>query len=55
MTTLVRVALTSANGRVERDVIVLDSISMYNLHRCMQYCINPRQRDDDIEEMVSEA
>lgn len=43
--TLVGVKLAGP-GKVERDVVVTESISLYNLHRVSQWCLHSSFSDD---------
>lgn len=46
--TLVGLKLTSAGGLIERDVVVQECITMFNLHKVFQLSLNSRQSDDSI-------
>ncbi|WIA36200.1 hypothetical protein OEZ86_007539 [Tetradesmus obliquus] len=47
--TLLLVKATERNGRATRDFIVLETITFFNLHRCLQFCFKPRQSDSTID------
>jgi hypothetical protein len=49
--TLVGVKLAGP-GKVERDVVVTESISLYNLHRVFQFCLHSAFSDDKIASIV---
>lgn len=52
MATLVQLKVSDPSGKVERELIVSKSISMYNLHRALQFCLKPSQSDSAIDGMV---
>lgn len=39
-------------GKIERDVVVTESISLYNLHRVFQWCLHSSFSDDKIAAIV---
>jgi hypothetical protein len=45
--------LRSENGKIERDVVVQDCTSIYNLHRVFQHCLYAAKDDDTIAATVS--
>lgn len=46
--TLVGLRVISDGGKIERDVVVQESITVLNLHKVIQWSLNPRQSDDSI-------
>jgi hypothetical protein len=46
--TLVGLKLTSADGKVEREIVAQGSITVYNLHKVFQFCLTPSKSDDTI-------
>lgn len=53
MATLVGLKLRSVHGGIERDVVVQDCTTMYNLHRVFQHCLYSQKDDDTIAGTVS--
>lgn len=49
---LVQLEVTEANGGLSRDVIVAHTITFFNLHRAIQYCVKPRQSDSTVDGKV---
>lgn len=45
---LVDLKLTSADGKVEREIVALETITVLNLHRVFQFCLMPSKSDDAI-------
>jgi hypothetical protein len=52
---LVSLKLCSTGGHIERDIIVQESITVYNLHKVIQFSLNARQTDDGIACKVGEG
>jgi hypothetical protein len=52
---LVSLKLCSTGGQVQRDIIVQESITVYNLHKVIQFSLNARQTDDGIACKVGEG
>jgi len=50
---LVALKLSSALGDVERDIVVQESITLYNLHKVIQFCLAPSRGDEAIAGTVS--
>jgi hypothetical protein len=46
--TLVGLRVISDGGDIERDIVVQESITIFNLHKFIQWSLNPRQSDDGI-------
>jgi hypothetical protein len=46
--TLVGLRVISDGGKIERDIVVQESITIFNLHKVIQWSLNPRQSDDGI-------
>lgn len=51
--TLVGLRLQSRLGFIQRDVIVPESITVFNLHKVLQFALNCRQTDDGIASKAS--
>lgn len=51
--TLVGLKLTSADGKVEREIVAQGSITVYNLHKVFQFCLFPSKSDDTVATTVS--
>lgn len=54
MATLVSLKLTSAGRLIERSLVVPQCITLYNLHRVIQYALVPSISDDRVDAMVRE-
>ncbi|KAF6266009.1 hypothetical protein COO60DRAFT_638814 [Scenedesmus sp. NREL 46B-D3] len=46
---LVLLRASEEGGKATRDFIVLQTISFFNLHRCLQFCFKPRQSDSTVD------
>jgi hypothetical protein len=46
--TLVSLKLISADGKIEREIVAHGSITVYNLHRVLQFCLTPSKSDATI-------
>lgn len=53
MGVLLQVSVEELPQGQERTVIVSETITFHNLHRCIQYCIRPKDADSDVDAMVS--
>jgi hypothetical protein len=51
--TLVSLKLNSADGKIEREIVAHGSITVYNLHRVLQFCLTPSKSDATIAATVS--
>lgn len=45
--------INGGNSAVTRTVIVNQTITFFNLHRALQYCIKPRQSDSTVDGKVT--
>lgn len=45
---LVQLQLSSSNGKIERNIIVMESIELFNLHRVIQMCLSASQSETSI-------
>lgn len=52
---LIDLKLTSADGKVEREIVALETITVFNLHRVFQLCLFPSKSDDAIAATVRVA
>jgi hypothetical protein len=50
---IVELKVTSDGGKVERKIIVQESITVYNLHKVIQFTLFPNKTDDAIAATVS--
>lgn len=53
MATLVQLRVSDTRGVLNREIVVAESTSMYNLHRTLQFCIKPNQSDSTVDSKVS--
>lgn len=52
---LVLLRASEEGGKATRDFIVLQTISFFNLHRCLQFCFKPRQSDSTVDGKVKKT
>lgn len=51
--TLVELKLASRDGKVERKIICTNRITVFNLHKVIQFCLFPSKGDDTVAGTVS--
>jgi hypothetical protein len=49
MGTLAQLRVSDTRGVVCFEIVVSDGMTMFNLHRVLQYCIKPRQGESAID------